>query len=140
MVRIESGRTGRIDRRVRMVRIESGRTCRTDRRVRMVRIESGRTCRTDRRVRMVRIESGRTCRTDRRVRMVRIESGRTGRTALYPNHPGMCLADFVISTFSIPRVLQFCDPSLYHFYAKNTQFCPNFPKSTQFYQFGRIDL
>ena len=26
MVRIESGRTGRTDRRVRMVRIESGRT------------------------------------------------------------------------------------------------------------------
>ena len=31
MVRIESGRTGRTDRRVRMVRIESRRTGRTDR-------------------------------------------------------------------------------------------------------------
>ena len=41
MVRIEGGRTGRTNRRVRMVRIESGRTG---------RIESGRTGRIDRRV------------------------------------------------------------------------------------------
>ena len=38
---------------------------------------------------------------------------------------GMLKVEFKISTISIPRKVWFCDPSLYHFSAKSTQFGAN---------------
>ena len=58
---------------------------------------------------------------------------------------GMLKLEFKISTISIPRKAWFCDPSLYHFSAKSTQFganwvlfLANFSKIHPILQIGRI--
>ena len=61
------------------------------------------------------------------------------------NCTGMLKVEFKISTISIPRKAWFCDPSLYHFSAKSTQFgakldayLAKFSKIHPILQIGRI--
>jgi len=60
---------------------------------------------------------------------------------------GMCHADFRKLTFSIPTFCSFGNPSLYQFFAKSTQICPNWvlfrvllPKILPMRPIGRIGL